>query len=483
MQGNIWVVELERMRKLFNWIDPISVEVLYSMVQDNKYAEMVLMLRNTPEKLGYMLASPTRNRLDICVKEAKGRMEGILAHYEKILPILERHEKQIERYQENLREVYLDNNSTTKIRSEVELLMTEYVQGCYGYGNPSTITSQGGTAANMLQAARIRIAKVIHAESGEIYFTGSGTEANNLAIKGIAFEHMQQKGHIVTTMVEHPSVLESMKYLEKLGFRITYLKPDHYGAIKPSSVYGALQKDTILVSIMAANNEIGTLYPIHEIGLLCKDKRIPFMVDGIQAFGKMPINVREMNVTLFTFSGHKIYGPKGVGGIYIRSGTILTPLLHGGGQEKGIRSGTENVGHIIALGLAAELADKEMGEENKRLKRLRGLLLDGLKKIEPNIIVYGSTENKFNGLLSVGFRGFHSNLLVRELNRIGISVSSGSACNSIKTAPSHVMKAIEADTQKVAVIRFGLGRFSEEADIRYLLKYFADVLMISKIFI
>lgn len=204
------------------------------------------------------------------------------------------------------------------------------------------------------------------------------------------------------------------------------------------------------------------------------------MDDGIQAFGKIPIDVPAMNITMFTFSAHKIYGPKGVGGIFIKNGTKLTPFLHGGGQEKGIRSGTENVGHIMALGLAAELAAKEMQEENKRLSRLRCLLLKGLMQIVPDLIVYGAGEKRLNGLLSVGFPMCHASVIVRELDRIGISVSSGSACCAKNPHPSHVMEAIGADTEGYAVIRFGLGRLTGEEDIQYLLKYLEDVLVLAK---
>lgn len=496
MQDNIWSNELERMKKLLCLEEQlISVEVIYSMILDNRYADKVFILRKTKELLRVLINHPTVRVLNIPLEEAKERMQNLLYNYEYTQEIMVRHEEHVEGFRQFLmgneasgekqydfREVYMDNNSTTKIRPEVVKLMIDYTKGHYGYGNPSTVTSEGARAANMIQAARIKIARIINGESGEIFFMGSGTEANNLAIKGIAFSHMEDKGHIITTMVEHPSVLESMKYLEKLGFNVTYLKPDKHGYITADSILMAIQTDTILVSVMAANNEIGTLYPLREIGLICKDKNIPFMVDGIQAFGKIPIDIKEMNVTLLTFSGHKINGPKGIGGIYISRGTNITPLLHGGGQEKGIRSGTENVGHILALGLAAELINKEMVEEQKRLRSLKTNLLDGLMDIEPDLVVYGNTDHNLSGLLSVGFKGASSIFLVRELNRIGISVSSGSACRSKNSKPSHVMEAIGADTKEVAVVRFGLGKFSDEEDIRYLLKYFGDVLAISKIF-
>lgn len=496
MSENIYANELEVLNTILKYGKPISIEVMYSMIQDTIYAEKIFISRNNPEILSYLMHNPTRNTIDLSERTVKECMRNLLHTCISILPMMELHEKHGIRYRNyvkreavkestnefatmDCREVYMDNNSTTRIRSEVQDVLIEYTKGSYGYGNPSTLTEQGTHAANMIQASRLKIADLLQAESGEIYFTSSGTEANNLAIKGIAFEHIQQKGHIITTMVEHPSVLEPMRYLATLGFVITYLQPDDVGCITVDSLKKALRNDTILVSIMAANNEIGTLYPIREIGLLCKERNIPFMVDGIQAFGKFPIHVKDMNITMLTFSAHKLYGPKGIGGIYIKHNTKLTPLLHGGGQEKGVRSSTENVGYIIALGVAAELAGKEMKEEQERINALRKMLLDGLKMIDSDLIIYGSDEFRLPGLLSVGFPRVSASFLIRELDHIGISVSSGSACSSKKTI-SHVMEAIGAHTKDMAVIRFGLGRFSDEDDVIYLLRYLGDLLRIGR---
>lgn len=500
MLDTIWKQQLEHLKGLLQYTKPIAVEVLYSMLQDDVYAEKVFTLRNDVNILKYVLDNPTMSELHISTSEAIKRTQVLFYKFESTLSCIKKHEEHKEHYHaytkliacrdeksidfdkyEDCREVYLDNNSTSQVRPEVQQLLIAYTKGYYGYGNPSTITRQGVCASNQIQTARIRVANVLHAQSNEIVFTSSGTEANNLAIKGIAFEHMQEKGHIITTLVEHPSVLETMKYLEKLGFCVTYVKPDSEGCISITSILEALQKNTILVSVMAANNEIGTLYPLREIGAVCKAHNIPFMVDGIQAFTKIPIDVHELNITLFTFSGHKLYGPKGIGGLYIKTNTVLTPQLHGGGQEKGIRSSTENVGHIIALGLAAELASKEMVEESVRLNQLREMLLVGLKEIDPTLYVYGSSEHRLHGLLSVGFRGVNAGFLVRELNLIGISVSSGSACSSKKDSASHVMQAIGAITNNVAVIRFGLGRYTVEEDVAYVLKYLGEILILSRV--
>ncbi|HEX3043486.1 MAG TPA: cysteine desulfurase family protein [Bacillota bacterium] len=377
---------------------------------------------------------------------------------------------------DEFREVYLDHNATTYIRPEVAKKLNDYHNGKWGYANPSSSIMQGNEAYEMLLDARKRIANCLSVNPTTICFTGSGSEANNLAIKGIAFEHLAQKGHLITSKVEHASVLEVMNYLETLGFSVTYLDVDHDGMVAPEAVQLAILQDTLLVSIMAANNEIGTINPITEIGQICRKRNIPFMVDAIQAFGKIPLNPKEMGISLLSFSGHKIYAPKGIGGLYVEQGLHLVPQIHGGGQESGLRSGTENVGAIIALGQAAELAHAEMETETKRLLELREFFLAELQKIEPDFTIHGSLDHRLPGNLNIGFPGVDSGALLRSLNRIGISVSTGSACSSKRLKTSHVLAAVGADTENYAAIRFGFGLETTREDLEYLFRYLPRVL-------
>ena len=380
----------------------------------------------------------------------------------------------------DFREVYLDHNATTPIRTEVSNTLVDYYTGKLGFGNPSSNTVQGYYTYDLVRDARQKIANCLLVSPGEIFFTGSGSESNNLAIKGIAFRHLDQKGHIITSKVEHPSVLLVMEYLETLGFSVTYLDVDEYGKISPNSVKQAIKEDTILVSIMAANNEIGTINPISEIGQICREHSIPFMVDAIQAFGKMPLNPKTMGISLLSFSGHKIYAPKGIGGLYVEEGLTLVPQIHGGNQEEGLRSGTENIGSILAFGKAAELAYTEMEQETERLLGLRNLFLEELKKIEPDFIVNGSLEYRIPNNLSIGFPRVDSSALLRSLNRIGISASAGSACSSRRIKTSHVLKAIGVDTENYATICFSFGLETKEDDLGYLFKYLKNILELIK---
>ena len=377
---------------------------------------------------------------------------------------------------DEFREVYLDYNATTHIRPEVIKILSDYYNGKYGYANPSSNTMQGNEIHELISEAREKIARCLSAEGEEITFTGCGSESNNFAIKGVAYKHLEKKGHIITTKIEHLSVLQVMEHLESLGFSVTYLDVDRNGRASPFEIKNALRKNTILVSVMAVNNEIGTINPIGEIGSICKEYNIPFMVDAVQAFGKIPLNPKEMNVSLLTFSGHKIYAPKGIGGIYADRGLSLVPLIHGGGQEWGMRSGTENVGSILALAEAAQLAHAEMAQETARLLELRNFFLAELKKIEPHFIVNGSLDNRIPNNLSIGFPNVDSGDLLKSLNRFGISASAGSACSSRKIKTSHVLTAIGADTENYAAIRFSFGLQTQKDDLSYLFRYLDKIL-------
>lgn len=377
---------------------------------------------------------------------------------------------------EDFRHVYLDHNATTPLRPEIAETLFEQIENPLSFGNPSSSTKLGKKAYDKIKQARAEIAKCLKVKSEEIIFTGCGSEANNLALKGIAFQHLENKGHIITSTIEHPSVLQTLNFLEKLGFEVTYLDVDPEGRVSPQAVQTYLRQETILVSIMAANNEIGTLNPISEIGRVCREAGVPFMVDAIQAFGKIPLTPKEMNISLMTMSGHKIYAPKGVGAIYIEKGTSLIPLIHGGGQEFGLRSGTENVYSIMAFGEAARLAHQEMESENRRLLELRDFFLAELARIAPGFIVNGSLEDRLVNNLSIGFPGVDSGSLLLSLNQIGVYVSAGSACSAGSKDVSHVLRALGIDTDYYGVVRFSFGLQTTQEDLEYLLKYLTEIL-------
>ncbi|USG65948.1 cysteine desulfurase [Brevibacillus ruminantium] len=376
----------------------------------------------------------------------------------------------------NYREVYLDHCATTYVRPEVGKWLSEYYLNQWGFANPSSNTLEGRYASDQIERARKTIADCLSVSAEGIIFTGSGSEANNLAIKGIAMQHWAERGHLITSKVEHSAVLQVMNYLETLGFSVTYLDVDKEGRVSVQDVENAIRPDTILVSIMAANNEIGTLNPIGEIGQLCKARGIPFMVDAIQAFGRIPLHPEEMGISLLSFSGHKMYAPKGVGGLYVGEGIPLQPLIHGGGQERELRAGTENVASIVAMGKAAELMHREMEQETERLLALRDRFLTELGKIEDDFVINGSLEYRAPHNLSIGFAHVDSGALLRSLNRIGISTSISSACHSRRTKTSHVLEAIGADTEKYATIRFSFGLQTREEDLLYLFQYLPRIL-------
>ncbi|MDR4504300.1 MAG: cysteine desulfurase [Candidatus Scalindua sp.] len=377
---------------------------------------------------------------------------------------------------EDYREVYFDHNATSYIRDEVREKLINYYHGSYDFGNPSSSTNPGKIAYDTLQMARSRISDCLKVNSTEIFFTGSGSEANNMAIKGIAFQHLKNKGHIISSKVEHPSVLKTLQYLEKLGFRVTYLDIEKNGLVEAHSVKDSLTEDTLLVSLMAVNNEIGAINPVSEIGEVCKKANVPFMVDGIQGFCKIKLKPKEMGISLLSMSGHKIYAPKGVAALYVNKDISLEPLIHGGGQEFGLRSGTENVGSIMAFGLAAKLAHSEMEKENKRLLELRDYFLEGLQKIEPDIIINGSLEQRTVNNLNVGFPNIDSGSLLLSLNQIGVYVSAGSACSAGSKEASYVIKALGVDTGRYGIIRFSFGLSNTKEDINYLFKYLPSIL-------
>ncbi|MDQ7095530.1 cysteine desulfurase NifS [Desulfosporosinus sp. PR] len=369
-----------------------------------------------------------------------------------------------------MRRVYLDHSATTPVDPEVaDLMMTYYTEK---YGNPSSVHSFGREAKQALEEARRQVAELIGAAPSEITFTSGGTEADNLAILGTA-EALRQKGkHIITSAVEHHAVLETCEYLEKNGFALTIIPVDDEGIISVEAIKEAIRPDTILITIMHANNEVGSIQPIAEIGKLAKEHGITFHVDAVQSCGKIPINVQKMNVDLLTVSSHKIYGPKGVGALYIRKGVRVVPLVHGGGQEKKRRSGTENTPGIIGFGKACELASQRMAQDAQQQIKLRDKLMNGiLQKIDFVKINGPRGEKRLPNNVNVSIQFVEGESLLLSLDMLGIAASSGSACTSGSLDPSHVLLAMGL-VHEIAhgSLRFTLGRQNTEDDIDYVLE-------------
>lgn len=377
---------------------------------------------------------------------------------------------------DDYREVYFDHGGTTYVRDEIRDFLIRYFNGEYGFGNPSSSTNLGKQAHELIHEARLAVSKHLWVGPSEIVFTSGGSEGNNIAIKGVAFSHLERKGHLIASAIEHSSVLEPLRWLTHLGFELTLVEPAPDGTVLPDTIRRALREDTILVCAMAANNEVGTLNPIEEIAAICADHGAPLMVDAVQAFGKIPLRPKEMGISLMSVSGHKIYAPKGIGALFVDESLRLTPLIHGGGQESGIRSGTENVPYIAAFGRAVQLIHKEMDREHQRLARLQRYFLDGLDEHVPDYIVNGSRENRLSNNLNIGFPDIDSGALQLSLNQIGVYVSSGSACSAGAKEASHVIAGLGVDTEKYGIIRFGFGLRNTEADVDYLFRYLPEIL-------
>lgn len=377
---------------------------------------------------------------------------------------------------ENFREVYFDHNATTYIRDEVKKALNDYYNGKYGYGNPSSSTTIGKYAYEKVFEARKIIADSMNVSPDEIIFTASGSEANNMAIKGIAFNHLETKGHIITTKIEHSSILHTIEWLETIGFEATYLDVNEDGAISLQQLTDSIRPNTILIAAMAVNNEIGIINPVDEIGVIASKHNIPFLCDAIQAYGKTPLNPKRSKISLLSISGHKIYVPKGIGVLYKDENINITPLIHGGGQEAGLRSGTENVGYIIGFGKGAELMYNEMFSEKTRLINYRNAFLNRLKDVEPGYIVNGPLTNRIHNNLNIGFPGVDGGALQLSLNNIGIYASSQSACSSGSKETSHVLLALGKDIDNYGVIRFSFGLKNNNEDLDYFFKYLGEIL-------
>ena len=364
--------------------------------------------------------------------------------------------------------IYLDNAATTQVDERVVLSMLP----CYSeeYGNASSLHSYGTRAKEILDKSRRKLASFVGAEPEEIVFTSGGTESNNLAIKGIAFANRSKGNHIIVSSIEHDCVLNCCKWLESQGFYVTYLPVDDKGVVDLNEFRKFINPKTILVSVMHANNEIGTLEPIEEIGKICKKYNVPFHSDACQSFGKIPINVNKSGLDLLTINSHKIYGPKGVGALYVRKGTNIVPLLHGGGQEAGLRSTTENLPGIVGFANASKLCIDEMENENKKLVRLRNGLSDFLFENFENAYINGHSENRLPGLVNFSLHGLEGETirLLLLLDEKGIAVSAGSACSSNDKThnASHVLQAIGLNQFEArGSIRISFGRYSTEEDL------------------
>ena len=362
----------------------------------------------------------------------------------------------------------MDYASTTPVDKRVIKAMEPYFNE--KFGNTMSIHSAGRAAKNALEDSREKVASLMNANPKEVIFTGSATEANNFALKGVAFANKKKGNHIIVSKIEHDCVLNSARWLEKQGFKVTYLDVDHYGLVDPKEVEIAITKDTILVSVMHANNEIGTIEPIEEIGKICRKKGVYFHSDAAQSFGKIPIDVKKMNIDLLTVNAHKMYGPQGVGALYVRSGVVIDPLLHGGGHEFGLRSSTTNVPGVVGFGVAAELRKKEMDKEAKFLTKLRDKLIEGVLKIE-NSHLNGHPTKRLPNNANFSFDFIEGEALVLHLDMKGIDASTGSACSSSSLEPSHVLTAIGLKHEQAhGSLRLSLGKENTEKDIDYVLK-------------
>lgn len=372
------------------------------------------------------------------------------------------------------RKVYLDHAATTYINDEVLKEMMPYFSTVYG--NPSSVHSYGREAHRILDLARERVAKVLKAEPSEIYFTGGGSEADNWAIKGVALENQNKGKHIITTTIEHHAVLYTCQYLGNMGFDITYLPVDQYGMLDPQLVKDAIRDDTILISVMFANNEIGTIEPIQKIGAIAKEKGIYFHTDAVQAIGSVDIDVDEMNIDLLSLSAHKFYGPKGVGALYIRRGVKIQPIIHGGAQERNRRAGTENIHGIVGLGKAIELVTESMNERNNRLIQLRDRLINGVMERVDFVRLNGHPTMRLPGNVNLSFEFIEGESLLLSLDIKGVAGSSGSACTSGSLDPSHVLLAIGLPYELAhGSLRLTLGEHNTSEDIDYVLEVIPDI--------
>ena len=376
-----------------------------------------------------------------------------------------------------MKRIFMDHASTTKVDAEVIETMVPYFST--HFGNPSSLHFFGRDALQGVETAREQVGNLLGARDDEIIFTSGGTESDNLAIKGIAWLNQEKKKmngpHIITSAIEHPGVLEVCKYLETQGYQVKYLPVDTYGVVNLEELEHSISKNTFLISIMFANNEIGTIEPVKEIGKIAHEHDICFHTDAVQAVGKVPIDTKKLQVDLLALSSHKIHGPKGIGALYIRNGVKLQPIIHGGGHEKGLRSSTLNVPGIVGLGKACELAGKRMEKDNFRIKELRDLLIKNVLRIEESYL-NGHPEQRLVNNAHFRFTGIEGESLLLQLDELGIATSTGSACSSKKLQASHVLTAIGLNPVDAhGSLRLSLGRENTKDEIIYVSKVMPEV--------
>lgn len=374
-------------------------------------------------------------------------------------------------------EVYLDNSATTRCFDEVAELMTKIM--CEDYGNPSSLHRKGVQAEQYIRYAKETIAKNLKVNEKEIFFTSGGTESDNLALRGCAYANCRAGRHLITTQIEHPAILQTMKQLEEEGFRVTYLPVDEKGCIRPEDLQRAITGETILVSIMHTNNEVGSLQPIEEAGALIKrmNPRILFHVDAVQGYGKFRILPKKMHIDLLSVSGHKIHGPKGIGFLYVDEKVKIKPILFGGGQQNGLRSGTENVPAIAGLAKAIEIVYSKLDREVEELYQIKEVFVEGVKQI-PDVFVNGHPgRDGAPHVVSVSFQGVRSEVLLHALEDKGVYVSAGSACSAHKPQPSATLQAMGIDKELLgSTIRFSFSAFTTMDEISYTLQCLYDII-------
>ncbi len=368
-----------------------------------------------------------------------------------------------------MKKIYFDHNATTPVLDEVFEAMVPFLKD--QWGNPSSIHWAGRGTKKAVEDGRESIAKLLNCTPLEIIFTSSGTEGDNHAIKGLAYAKKDKGNHIITTKVEHPAVLNTCKHLQKEGFEVTFLDVDSDGLIDIEALKAAITPKTILISVMFANNETGVLFPIKEIGEIAKDKGVTFHTDAVQAAGKIPIDLQKLNIDLLTVSGHKLYGPKGVGALFARRGVRLVPLIHGGHHERNRRGGTENVAGIAGFGKACEIALRDMDREITHLKMLRERLEKGIAEKIPHVKINGHLEKRLPNTANISFEFVEGESLLLNLDMKGIAASSGSACTSGSLEPSHVLLAMSLSHEMShGSVRFSLGKSNTTEEIDYLIE-------------
>ena len=370
---------------------------------------------------------------------------------------------------------YFDHAATTAVREEVLNAMIPYF--CIEYGNASSMYSVGRNAKRALTTAREQVAKTINSKNKEIYFTSCGSESDNLAIKGYCYKNKNRGNHIITTKIEHPAILHTCQTLERQGFEVTYLNVDEKGLISLEELESSIKENTILISVMFANNEIGTIQPIKEIGEIAKKHQITFHTDAVQAIGNVKINVQEMNIDMLSMSAHKFYGPKGVGALYVKEGIEFERIQDGGHQEREKRAGTENIAGIVGLGKAIELSCENFDEYNKKLKSLRDYYISKVEEKIPNAVLNGDRTNRLPGNANFSFLGVTGEELLFKLDEVGICASGGSACSTGSANPSHVLMAIGANSERAkSALRVTFGIENDKEDVDFLVEQLIKII-------